>query len=87
MLLDFLDRVNSHMSILIKTISTLLSGKILTALCEILAIVKQLLIYLNKKKDQKKSEAKEKEDKEIKKQIEDVIDNGTLADLKSIKRN
>ena len=87
MLLDFLDRVNSHMSILIKTISTLLSGKLLTALCEILAIVKQLLTYLNKKKDQKKSEAKEKEDKEIKKQIEDVIDNGTLADLKSIKRN
>ena len=75
------------MSTLIKTISTLLSGKILTALCEILAIVKQLLIYLNKKKDQKKSETKEKEDKEFKKQIEDVIDNGTLADLKSIKRN
>ena len=74
------------MSILIKTISTLLSGKPLTALCEILAIVKQLLTYLNKKKDQKKSEAKEKEDKEIKKQIEDVIDNGTLADLKSIKK-
>ena len=59
----------------------------MTALCEILAIVKQLLIYLNKKKDQKKSETKEKEDKEFKKQIEDVIDNGTLADLKSIKRN
>ena len=75
------------MNTLIKTISTLLSGKILTALCEILAIVKQLLIYLNKKKDQKKSETKEKEDKEFKKQIEDVIDNGTLADLKSIKRN
>ena len=75
------------MNTLIKTISTLLSGKILTALCEILAIVNQLLTYLNKKKDQKKSEAKEKEDKEIKKQIEDVIDNGTLADLKSIKRN
>ena len=87
MLLDFLDRVNSHMSILIKTISTLLSGKLLTALCEILAIVKQLLTYLNKKKNQKKSEAKEKEDKEFKKQIEDVIDNGTLADLKSIKKN
>ena len=75
------------MNTLIKTISTLLSGKILTALCEILAIVKQLLIYLNKKKDQKKSETKDKEDKEFKKQIEDVIDNGTLADLKSIKRN
>ena len=75
------------MNTLIKTISTLLSGKILTALCEILAIVNQLLTYLNKKKDQKKSEAKEKEDKEFKKQIEDVIDNGTLADLKSIKRN
>lgn len=75
------------MNTLIKTISTLLSGKILTALCEILAIVKQLLIYLNKNKDQKKSETKDKEDKEFKKQIEDVIDNGTLADLKSIKRN
>lgn len=75
------------MSTLIKAIGTLLSGKLFTVLCEALTVVKQLLTYLNKKKDQKKSEAKEKEDKEFKKQIEDIVDNGTLADLKSLKRN
>lgn len=75
------------MSALIKTISTLLSGKLFTVLCESLTVIKQLLTYMNKKKDQKNSEAKKKEDKEFKKQIEDIVDNGTLADLKSLKRN
>ena len=75
------------MSTLIKAIGTLLSGKLFTVLCEALTVVKQLLMYLNKKKDRKKSEAKENEDKEFKKQIEDIVDNGTLADLKSLKRN
>ena len=75
------------MRTLIKAIGTFLSGKFATILCEALAVVKQLLTYLNKKNDQKNREAKETEDKEFKKQIEDIVDNGTLADLKSLKRN
>ena len=75
------------MSTLIKAIGTLLSGKLFTVLCEALTVVTQLLTYLNKKQDPKQSEAKEKEDKEFKKQIEDIVDNGILADLKSLKRN
>lgn len=75
------------MNAIMKTICSLLSGKTLTLLCELASTIRQLLAYLSKKNEMKHSEESKKAEDEFKAKVEDVIDNGTLADLKSLKRN